>query len=44
MPYELVYGNQVLLPIEFQIKTFKKNNQAWDRSFRGTTTYVVTIE
>jgi hypothetical protein len=22
-PYELVYGKQVLLPIEFQIKTFK---------------------
>jgi hypothetical protein len=21
-PYELVYGKQVLLPIEFQIKTF----------------------
>ena len=23
-PYELVYGRQVLLPIEFQIKTFRK--------------------
>ena len=22
-PYELVYGKQVLLPIEFQIKTFR---------------------
>ena len=22
IPYELVYGRQVLLPIEFQIKTF----------------------
>ena len=24
-PYELVYGKQVLLPIEFQVKTFVKN-------------------
>ena len=23
-PYELVYGKQVLLPIEFQIQTYKK--------------------
>ena len=22
-PYELVYGKQVLLPIEFQLKTFR---------------------
>ena len=22
-PYELVYGKQVLLPIEFQVKTFR---------------------
>lgn len=26
-PYELVYGNQVLLPIEFQIKTFRTATQ-----------------
>ena len=22
-PYELVYGKQVLLPVEFQVKTFR---------------------
>jgi len=22
-PYELIYGKQVLLPIEFQVKTFR---------------------
>ena len=27
MPYELVYGKQVLLPIEFQIKTYRTTVQ-----------------
>ena len=26
-PYELVYGRQVLLPIEFQIKTFRTTSE-----------------
>jgi hypothetical protein len=26
-PYELVYGKQVLLPIEFQVKTFRTSMQ-----------------
>jgi hypothetical protein len=26
-PYELVYGKQVLLPIEFQVKTFRTTMQ-----------------
>ena len=26
-PYELVYGKQVLLPIEFQLKTFRMEAQ-----------------
>jgi hypothetical protein len=37
-PYELVYGKQVLLPIEFQVKTFRTDNSTRYGSYRGTTT------